>query len=113
MVRAEELPRHAVRTAEVATVRDRDAQVLQRAPQRVPHTPKIGARNSEQSRYSGWRVNPTRHDTEVTPLKRVIAISALLLGLGAFGASASASTACLNVHIDVNGTVVDPGETCV
>jgi hypothetical protein len=46
-------------------------------------------------------------------LKRVIAISALLLGLGAFGASASASTACLNVHIDVNGTVVDPGETCV
>lgn len=47
-------------------------------------------------------------------MKRLIAIAALLLGTGAaFAIPASASTACLNVHIDVNGTVVDPGPTCV
>jgi hypothetical protein len=41
-------------------------------------------------------------------LKRVIAIAALLLGTaGAFAIPASASTACVHVHLDVNGTVVD------
>ena len=45
---------------------------------------------------------------EVTPLKRVIAIAALLLGTaGAFAIPASASTACVEVHINVNGTPVD------
>jgi hypothetical protein len=41
-------------------------------------------------------------------LKRVIAISALLLGVaGAFAIPASASTACVSIHVDVNGTVID------
>jgi hypothetical protein len=41
-------------------------------------------------------------------LKRVLAIAALLVGVaGVFAVPASASTACLTVHVDVNGTVVD------
>jgi hypothetical protein len=41
-------------------------------------------------------------------LKRLIVLAALLLGTaGAFAIPASASTACLSVHIDVNGTVID------
>ena len=41
-------------------------------------------------------------------MKRLIVLAALLLGTaGAFAIPASASTACLSVHIDVNGTVID------
>jgi hypothetical protein len=41
-------------------------------------------------------------------LKRVLAIAALVLGTaGVFAAPASASTACLTVHLDINGTVID------
>jgi type 1 fimbria pilin len=41
-------------------------------------------------------------------LKRLIAIAALLLGTAAaFAVPASASTACLSVHVDINGTVID------
>ena len=42
------------------------------------------------------------------PLKRVLALTALLLStVAAVAVPASASTACLNVHVDINGTVVD------
>jgi hypothetical protein len=41
-------------------------------------------------------------------LKRVVAAAVLLLGVaGAFAIPASAETACVSIHIDVNGTVVD------
>jgi hypothetical protein len=41
-------------------------------------------------------------------LKRVLAVAALLLGVaGAFAIPASAETACVEVHINVNGTPVD------
>jgi hypothetical protein len=46
-------------------------------------------------------------------VKRVIAIAALLLGTaGAFAIPASASTACIEVLIKVNGTPVDQAQ-CV
>ena len=42
------------------------------------------------------------------PLKRVLAMAALVLGTAAaFAIPASASTACLEVHVNVNGTPVD------
>lgn len=42
------------------------------------------------------------------PLKRVIAIAALLLGVAAaFSIPASADTACIEIHLNVNGTPVD------
>ena len=45
---------------------------------------------------------------EVTPLKRVLAITALVLGsVAAIAVPASASTACLTVHVQVNDQVVD------
>jgi len=41
-------------------------------------------------------------------LKRVLAITALLLGTAAaLAAPASAETACLEVHLNVNGQAVD------
>jgi hypothetical protein len=41
-------------------------------------------------------------------LKRLIALAALVLGVaGAFAVPASASTACVTVHVDINGTVID------
>jgi len=56
---------------------------------------------------------PSALTTEVTPLKRVIAIAALLLGTaGAFAIPASASNACVEVHINVNGTPIDQAQ-CV
>ena len=46
-------------------------------------------------------------------MKRVIAIAALLLGTaGAFAIPAGASTACIEVHVNVNGTPVDHAQ-CV
>ena len=46
--------------------------------------------------------------TEVTPLKRVLAVAALLLGTtAAIAVPASASTACLTVHVQVNDQVID------
>jgi hypothetical protein len=46
--------------------------------------------------------------TEVNPLKRVLAIAALLVGAtAAFAIPASAETACLTVHVQVNDQVVD------
>jgi hypothetical protein len=46
-------------------------------------------------------------------VKRVLAISALLLGVaGAFAIPASADTACLHVHVQVNDQVVDQDQ-CV
>jgi hypothetical protein len=41
-------------------------------------------------------------------VKRVLAITALVLGTaGAFAVPANASTACLNVHVEVAGQVID------
>jgi hypothetical protein len=46
-------------------------------------------------------------------LKRVLAAAVLLLGIaGAFATPASAETACVNLHLDVNGTVQDVNQ-CV
>lgn len=51
--------------------------------------------------------------TEVTPLKRVLAVAALLLGTtAALAVPASASTACLSVHVQVNDQSVDQ-DPCV
>jgi hypothetical protein len=41
-------------------------------------------------------------------LKRVIALAALVLGTAAaFAVPASASTACVEIHLNVNGNAVD------
>ena len=41
-------------------------------------------------------------------MKRVVALAALLLGAAAaFAIPASASTACIEIHLNVNGTLVD------
>ena len=51
---------------------------------------------------------PRNSDTEVTPLKRLIVLAALLLGTaGAFAFPASADTACVTIHVQINDTVID------
>ena len=41
-------------------------------------------------------------------MKRVLAVTALVLGVaGVFAVPASASTACLTIHVQVNDQVVD------
>lgn len=41
-------------------------------------------------------------------MKRLIVLAALLLGTaGAFAVPASADTACVEIHVNINGTPVD------
>ena len=61
------------------------------------------------SRYSRWRVDrPVMGLPGGHILKRVIALAALILGTAAaFAVPASASNACIEIHLNVNGTAVD------